>query len=145
MRLWSVHPSVLDRMALIASWREGLLAQRVLAGGTRGYTNHPQLVRFRATADPLDAIGHFLMALRAEASRRGYAFDESRVLRTDAANPGIPVTTGQLAFELAHLRAKVSERDAAWLPRLPGIAPPAPSFFETPGDVESWERGTLGA
>ncbi|WP_109210106.1 MULTISPECIES: pyrimidine dimer DNA glycosylase/endonuclease V [Microbacterium] len=143
MRLWSVHPSILDRMALVSSWREGLLAQRVLVGGTRGYTKHPQLERFRATDEPLDAIGHFLTAVRLEAVRRRYAFDGSRVLRPDAANPGIPVTTGQLAFELAHLRAKVMVRDAAWLPRLPAIAPPAPSFAETPGDIESWERGTL--
>ncbi|WP_373854358.1 pyrimidine dimer DNA glycosylase/endonuclease V, partial [Arcanobacterium haemolyticum] len=27
MRLWTIHPSQLDRAALIAGWREGLLAQ----------------------------------------------------------------------------------------------------------------------
>ncbi|WP_245703168.1 pyrimidine dimer DNA glycosylase/endonuclease V [Raineyella antarctica] len=41
MRLWSLHPSLLDRAGLGASWREGLLAQAVLAGRTRGYRNHP--------------------------------------------------------------------------------------------------------
>ena len=30
MRLWSLHPSLLDRRALVADWREGLLAQKVL-------------------------------------------------------------------------------------------------------------------
>ena len=143
MRLWSLHPSILDRAALVACWREGLLAQKVLAGGTRGYTRHPQLERFRACDEPLDAIGHYLTALRQEADDRGYSFDASRVRRADAANPGIPVTTGQLAFELAHLRAKVAARDAAWLVRLPDVAPPAPTFVETPGDVQPWERGTL--
>ncbi|MDW4571540.1 pyrimidine dimer DNA glycosylase/endonuclease V [Microbacterium sp. M3] len=143
MRLWSVHPSMLDRRALIAGWREALLAQRVLIGGTRGYTQHPQLVRFRACAEPLEAIGHYLMALQHEATARGYAFDRARVLRPDAATPGIRVTTGQLAFELAHLRAKVAVRDPSWLPRLPTTATAAPSFVPVPGPVEEWERGTL--
>jgi hypothetical protein len=140
MRLWSLHPSVLDRVALVACWREGLLAQRVLTGTTRGYTRHPQLERFRATADPLDAIGHYLMSVRAEATVRGYRFDASRVLRTDAPNPGIPVTTGQLALELEHLRRKVVVRDPLWLPRLPQVAHASPSLVEVPGGVESWER-----
>ncbi|MGP9584395.1 pyrimidine dimer DNA glycosylase/endonuclease V, partial [Micrococcaceae sp. AOP34-BR2-30] len=30
MRLWSLHPEVLDRQGLIAGWREALLAQAVL-------------------------------------------------------------------------------------------------------------------
>lgn len=48
MRIWSLHPSLLDHRALVACWRETLLAQKVLRGLTRGYTNHPQLIRFRA-------------------------------------------------------------------------------------------------
>ena len=48
MRLWSLHPDDLDRAALVAGWREGLLAQKVLRGLTTGYRNHPQLDRFRA-------------------------------------------------------------------------------------------------
>jgi hypothetical protein len=140
MRLWSLDAAVLDRAALVACWREGLLAQRVLTGTTRGYTRHPQLERFRATADPLDAIGHFLMSVRAEATARGYAFDVTRVMRPDAPAPGIPVTSGQLAFELAHLRAKVAVRDPAWLPRIPATAPASASFVEVSGGVASWER-----
>lgn len=140
MRLWSLHPSILDRAALVSCWREGLLAQRVLTGATRGYTKHPQLERFRATDEPLDAIGHFLMSVRDEATTRGYVFDASRVLRPDASSPGIPVSTGQLAFELEHLRRKVAVRDPAWLPHLPAVASAAPSLVEVPGDVESWER-----
>jgi len=37
MRLWSLHPKELDRQGLLAVWREGLLARKVLAGETRGY------------------------------------------------------------------------------------------------------------
>lgn len=140
MRLWSLHPSTLDRAALVACWREALLAQKVLAGGTRGYTRHPQLERFRACADPLDAIGHFLGALHAEATARAYRFDGSRVLRADAACPAIPVTEGQLDYELRHLRAKVTLRDASWLARLPDTARAAPSFVVVPGGIAEWER-----
>jgi hypothetical protein len=51
MRIWSLHPRYLDRQGLTAGWREGLLAQKVLTGTTRGYRNHPQLRRFRAAGD----------------------------------------------------------------------------------------------
>ena len=34
MRLWSIHPHQLDRAALVACWREALLAQAVIAGRT---------------------------------------------------------------------------------------------------------------
>jgi hypothetical protein len=41
MRIWTLHPRYLDRQGLLALWREGLLAQAVLSGKTRGYLNHP--------------------------------------------------------------------------------------------------------
>lgn len=141
MRLWSLHPAMLDRAALVASWREGLLAQAVLVGATRGYTRHPQLERFRTQTDPEAAIGHFLGCLQAEATARGYRFDATRIRRADAANPEIPVTEGQLAFELEHLRRKVTERAPAWLERLPSASPACgPSFTVVPGPIASWER-----
>ena len=56
MRLWSLHPALLDRAGIVACWRESLLAQAVLAGRTRGYTRHPQLARFRAHPEPTVAI-----------------------------------------------------------------------------------------
>ena len=140
MRLWSLHPSILDRAALVACWREGLLAQKVLAGETRGYTRHPQLERFRACGEPLEAIGHFLSALRTEATARSYRFDGSRIRRPDAESPVIPVTEGQLDYEFGHLRAKVAVRDAAWLARLADPRRAAPSFVVVPGGIAEWER-----
>lgn len=148
MRLWSLHPELLDRAALVACWREGLLAQKVLAGRTTGYRNHPQLRRFRAHPDPMAAIGAYLVGLRTEASARGYRFDATRILRPGGEDGGaeplplIPVTTGQLAYELEHLRRKCGDRSPDWLPRLPdpGTVPPAhPLLAPVPGDVESWE------
>ncbi|MFP3165813.1 MAG: pyrimidine dimer DNA glycosylase/endonuclease V, partial [Nitrososphaeria archaeon] len=34
MRLWSLHPSFLDKQGILGVWREGLLAQKVLIGKT---------------------------------------------------------------------------------------------------------------
>ena len=55
MRLWSIHPQYLDAVGLVALWREGLLAQKVLVGKTKGYKNHPQLERFKKHKDRLKA------------------------------------------------------------------------------------------
>jgi hypothetical protein len=56
MRLWSLHLKYLDRIGLIACWREGLLAKAVLEGKTKGYTHHPQLIRFQTSPHPLHTI-----------------------------------------------------------------------------------------
>lgn len=143
MRLWSLHPTLLDRAALVACWREGLLAQAVLAGRTKGYLNHPQLERFRACPDPLRAVATYLRDIRAEATARGYRFDETRVIAPSDASLRLRVTSGQLELELEHLRQKVRQRAPEWEPRLTN-ARAHPLFDEVPGPVESWERATQG-
>lgn len=146
MRLWSISPAYLDRMGLVALWREALLAQRVLAGKTRGYRNHPQLARFKQAADPLGAIGRYLLDVAGEAVLRGYRFDRSRIGATGC--PGrIPVTRGQLDFELGHLRRKLWRRDRRAHARLRGVAHPAahPMFRVIRGGIEAWERGDPAA
>lgn len=142
MRLWSLHPRYLDRAGLTAAWREALLAQAVLAGRTRGYTKHPQLERFRACEEPHHAVGRYLEGIAAEADRRGYRFDRSRILAPGHDVPAIPVTTGQLALERDHLLAKLTARSPdARQPLLDDVAPrPHPSFFVVPGPVADWER-----
>ena len=143
MRIWSLHPSLLDRRALVACWRETQLAQKVLRGLTRGYTNHPQLIRFRAHPQPLEAVTAYLSRLADEADARGYSFNRALIGAgenstgknssgkndTDkngadkAENPYasvalIPVPLGQLEYELAFLRHKVAGRDPEWEHRL---------------------------
>ena len=93
MRLWSLHPRYLDAAGLVALWREGLLAQAVLAGRTRGYTQHPQLNRFRSQNDPCAAVSSYLHHVVDEAERRGYSFDRSK-LPTIAATESIELTNG---------------------------------------------------
>src|SRR6476661_7694579 len=87
MRLWSLHPSLLDARGLVALWREALLAQHVLRGKTRGYRQHPQLQRFRRSSNPTTAIACYLRAIHEEAERRGYSFDKSNRTRCSSPSP----------------------------------------------------------
>jgi hypothetical protein len=141
VRLWSLHPRYLDRQGLLACWREALLAQKVLQGGTRGYRHHPQLARFRAQPDPLAAIAGYLAGLRAEAGRRGYRFDAGRIA-AQAGKDRIPVPRGQLHYEWEHLKGKLARRDPGRLDSLLGVAMPDihPLFILVDGDIEPWEK-----
>ena len=141
MRLWSIHPDLLDRAALVSGWREGLLAQKVLRGLTRGYRNHPQLERFRALPDPVAGVATWLHGLADAADARGYRFDRSRVVMP-VGPQRLTLTDGQLDLEWRHLLAKVTAREPAWLERLdcPNTPRPHPIFDLVPGPVAEWER-----
>lgn len=143
MRLWTLHPQYLDQRGLVAVWREGLLAQAVLRGRTRGYRHHPQLVRFRATAAPTRYIGAYLWAIYREAGRRGYRVDRSKLPREVALTP-ITETRGQLACEWRHLQVKLFRRDRSRWYRQRAIARPRPHplFRIVPGKVRAWERAS---
>ena len=143
MRLWSLHPKYLDARGLVALWREGLLARAVLRGKTRGYRKHPQLERFRKQRSPLGCIAAYLLAVRREALRRGYAFDAAGLRRTPV-RTRLTVTRGQLDFEWRHLLAKLKRRDPGRYARLKAVqSPPAPHplLRIVPGWVEPWEKG----
>ena len=141
MRLWSLHPKYLDRQGLLAAWREGLLAQKVLQGLTRGYRNQPQLARFKSQPDPLAAISAYLRAIQVEADARGYAFDGSRIVRKKIP-PLIACTRGQMSHELDHLKRKLQQRDLARFEKLRQLrrASSHPLFVVVPGSVEIWEK-----
>jgi hypothetical protein len=141
MRLWSLHPQYLDPQGLVALWREGLLARAVLRGETRGYTRHPQLERFQAHATPRLAINSYLAAVHAEATRRGYHFDRSKL------GPGRPglrlgVSRGQLEHEWQHLLRKLQQRSPELHARWHGTTQTLahPMFEVRPGPIAGWER-----
>lgn len=140
MRLWTLHPKYLDARGLVALWREALLAQAVLGGQTRGYTKHPQLIRFRGSASPVESIASYLQAVHAEATERGYFFNETKIAYSGCIEP-IAVTRGQLDYEWAHLRAKLRVRAPSWLARLKHRFRPEPHplFHLVPGAVAEWE------
>ena len=145
MRLWSLHPRYLDAKGLTACWREGLLARSVLRGETSGYKRHPQLERFRRTADPLAAIEAYLGGILDEAVKRGYRFDGSKATFYPEI-PRMAVTEGQLLYEREHLRKKLAVRDAPSMERLGREEIPAahPLFTIVPGEIEPWERPVPG-
>lgn len=136
-----MHPRQLDRQALIACWRETLLAQAVLAGRTKGYTRHPQLTRFREHEDGTALIGAYLTGIADEAEQRGYRFDRTRILVPTAPRPLLTVTDGQLGYEWGHLLAKLERRSPeTWERWRHAAAEPHPLFEVVPGPVAGWER-----
>lgn len=141
MRLWSLHPGYLDRAGLTALWREGLLAQKVLLGETKGYKNHPQLERFRRAPDPAAAIGSYLTEVWNEALRRGYRFNRDKI-RSSGTKHRIKVNRGQLEFELAHLKKKLMHRDPVKHREVRETVTPRvnPLFKDRPGGIEDWEK-----
>lgn len=140
MRIWSLHPAQLDVKGLVACWRETLLAQKVLRGLTEGYRNHPQLVRFRATEDPVQAVATYLHGVADEADARGYNFNRSLVVVPADLQLRMPVTDQQVAHEWEHLLAKLAIRDPSLRDSL--LAEGArvhPLFVVHPGPVADWE------
>jgi hypothetical protein len=89
---------------------EGLLAQAVLKGRTKGYINHPQLIRFRERPSPAGCIAAYLRIVRNEAVTRGFRFSAEKIGRS-LAFCQLDVTRGQLEFEWDHLMQKLKVRD----------------------------------
>jgi len=140
MRIWSVHPEYLDVKGLVALWRETLLAKHVLLGLTKGYTNHPQLNRFKAAADPVISIDYYLSVVYDEALKRGYHFDKTKFNKVSKPK-NINVTNGQLQYETKHLLNKLKLRDPGKFKQLSNeiLLTPHPIFTVIEGPVESWE------
>lgn len=140
MRLWSLHPRYLDAAGLVALWREGLLARKVLSGGTRGYTRHPQLVRFREMPVPMAVIDAYLSGVLDEARERGYRFDATKI--SYSVMPGaLEIPQGQLNYEFGHLLRKLAHRDPERFDKLKHMegVEPHPLFRVVPGGVCPWE------
>ena len=144
MRIWSLHPKYLDPIGLVALWREGLLAQAVLSGKTKGYTKHSQLVRFQAQPLPLGSIAQYLRIVHSESVARGYHFD-GRKINHSRASDLLDVTRGQLQYEWCHLLEKLKTRNPRWRASLEAVKRPQqhPLFCVHPGVKAEWEKGEL--
>ena len=140
MRLWSLHPKYLDSKGLVALWRESLLAKHVLEGKTKGYKNHPQLIRFKETGNPHECINQYLAVIFRESVKRGYRFDINKI-RLDFNPVSLKVTRGQLIYEANHLLLKLKSRDNKKYLELMSIQKfsPHPLFKIVKGDIEDWE------
>lgn len=143
MRLWSLHPKHLDPVGLVALWREGLLAKKVIEGSTRGYQNHPQLIRFKESRDPLGSINLYLHMIVDEAQRRKYNFNRDKLIpRSETINVGkLAITNGQLAYEREHLLNKLQIRNKPLFKVLYQTkATQHPLFRIIKGGVADWEN-----
>lgn len=141
MRLWSLHPNLLDNKGLVAVWREALLALAVLKNQTKGYRFHPQLDRFKKSNDPIAAIAIYLNGILQEAEKRNYNFDKTKIPELNK-RMLLSVTAGQLVYELNLLKSKVAVRCPQKLSEIQAIDFPRahPLFQVISGQVEEWEK-----
>ena len=141
MRIWSFHPKYLDSKGLVALWRETLLAKNVLGGKTKGYKNHPQLIRFKESSSPLHSINFYLSEVHKEATSRNYRFDISKIGKFNLPQK-INVTDKQVAYEWKHLSNKLKQRDIERFKKLIDLPKPFelhPLFTQVNGEIEGWE------
>jgi len=140
MRIWSLHPTYLDTKGLVALWRETLLAKNVLEGNTKGYKNHPQLIRFKNAENPIQLINQYLSVVFQESLKRGYHFNKDK-FNINFQPQKLTVTQGQLNYEVQHLLNKLRTRDSQKYKEIfhhKNIVP-HPIFEVIEGPIESWE------
>ena len=140
MRIWSLHPKYLDTKGIVALWRETLLAKKVLEGKTRGYKNHPQLIRFRNSGFAVDGINQYLAVVYEDSLKRGYRFDRSKI-NWNFIPITLTVTDKQLKYEMDHLLKKLKTRDPELYLSFSGETriEPHPLFSIIKGEIEAWE------
>ena len=140
MRLWSIHPKYLDTKGLVALWRESLLAKAVLEGKTKGYTNHPQLERFKNHKEPIKAINAYLNEVFIEAKSRGHNFDKNKIEYTEV-NELIIVNDEQVKYEFSHLIKKLKIRDKSKYLKIKKESKilTHPLIKTKKGPIEKWE------
>ena len=143
MRLWTINFKYLDAKGLVALWREALLAKNVLEGLTKGYKNHPQLIRFYTHKNSIYAINAYLLEVYKEACARGYKFDVAKVGKFDAENLSkIAVNIGQIEYEFSFLQEKLKQRDLKKYKENLNVKNIGIStiFTKIDGDIELWEK-----
>lgn len=147
MRLWSVNPSYLDSKGLGGVWREGLLAQAVLLGKTKGWKNHSHLLRFKNHEKPVSAIGFYLLKIYEEANIRGYRYSKFKIFEPSENVRPIKVTKGQLLYEFHDLKERLKNRAPnkykevlKKTERKEHHPQPHPLFIVVDGEVELWEK-----
>ena len=142
MRLWSIHPKYLDAKGLVAVWREGLLARKVLEGKTEGYKNHPQLIRFINSENALESINQYLYGIYEESTIRKYNFDKSKLYKINSERVELSVNTKQIEYEFVLLKSKLKKRDLTKyneIKKTPVIQL-HPIFVSITGEIENWEK-----
>lgn len=129
-------------MGLGAQWREGILAQKVTEGKTKGWKNHPQLDRFKYHPTPMAAVGYYLKELYIESQRRGYNYNYSKILFPDREVSPISITQGQIQYEFDLLQSRLKIRTLKKYEENLGVSTleAHPLFTIVPGLPEKWEK-----
>ena len=147
LRLWSIAPYYLDTKGLVALWRETLLAKKVLENKTKGYKNHPQLIRFKECKAPINAINTYLLIVYKEAQKRNLNFTKDKIdFEKISQDLRIPIKKGQLIYEFNHLKKKLKIRDFPQYEILKTIENiEAHSLFKIvdSDDIETWEVASI--
>jgi hypothetical protein len=125
---------------LVALWRETMLAKNVLEEKTKGYKNHPQLIRFKNSANPLQGINQYLAAIYKESQTRRFHFNEDK-FKIYIEPVTLTVTRRQIEYEAQHLLKKLKTRDMERYHRLLNETniEPHPIFKIIDGEIEVWE------
>jgi hypothetical protein len=145
LRLWSLAPKYLDWKGLNALWREGLLAQAVLLGKTKGWIKHPQLTRFKNHNKPVHALGFYLLKIYEESCRRGYKYSQFKITQPENEVDPIEISSGQLIYESHILVERLKKRSPKKYKEIIQLVKtnhldPHPMFVVVEGEVEFWEK-----
>ncbi len=118
-----------------------LLAQNVLRGKTKGYCHHTQLYRIQAHSNAIGCISDYLHAIHAEANRRGYCIDKTKMISACMYNQ-MEETDGQLMYEWKHLSKKLANRNhSLWIKWQNVKTPkPHPLFRVIAGETQKWKK-----
>jgi hypothetical protein len=130
---------------LNALWREGLLAQAVLLGRTKGWTKHPQLIRFKNHNKPIHALGFYLLKIYEESCRRGYKYSKIKITQPENEVDPIEVTSRQLIYEFHILIERLNKRSPEKYQEIIQLVKTNhldthPLFIVVEGEVEFWEK-----
>ncbi len=152
MRLWSIHPKLIDQKGFSALWRESILAQNAILNKT-SYSNHPQLIRFKNSSDVNNCMRLYMLSIFSESIDRGYDFDYSKIIIGDRdilekdILPSIPVTINQVLYEKKLFLEKVKYRKRPMrenkrieLENKMNVIQLNPLFTLVPGPIEKWEK-----
>lgn len=144
MRLWSIDPGWLDRQGFLGLWRETVMAINVLSGKRDGYKNHPQLDRFKQTDNPMAYLSSYAWPLVFEGRGRDYNLNEKYIVANWDSSLALPVTRGQVDYEIQHLLKKLEVRDIEcynYLKRRTNCISVHPLFYVVENNnIEEWER-----
>lgn len=120
MRLWTLHPQLLDQKRLVAQWKEGITMLNIWNDilshpgivRTGAYYNHPQIKRLKfLNVDDKDILRYlhcYLYQIFIEATKRGYKFNINYLNNEYFSIPEklVVVSKGQYIYEFCLMNYK---------------------------------------